>query len=293
MVDHQSQYHHVAECKLWGYLLYKPVWKKSRLINFFENTLLFCRDSEWQAPSLVRDWSIPSFCKWWNLCSTPLYIANYGSLVGFPHQRYTLFKSSPTGSFLVSALIFYYSASWQFKYVSVGNCTKLFHYLINKSLTDVYYLAFPGDRAVLKLAVAWVYLVGIVQTVLTMIDIQKSLRRRPPTIHNTIQTLIEDPVHIWWTVMASSAAGENLLVASSNRLLNSVAFSGSGSPVALCLQDLCHFSQTLDHNTHNLCTFLFFLPMFYSKSSSTTAVTDATGKFYRGLHLQWNYNLRL
>ncbi len=68
----------------------------------------------------------------------------------------------------------------------------------------MYYLAFPKDRTLIKLAVAWVYLVGISQTVLAMVDIINTLgfTLGPGTGESP------NTIHIWYTIVISSATGE-------------------------------------------------------------------------------------
>lgn len=82
---------------------------------------------------------------------------------------------------------------------------------------DMYYLAFPSDRFLIKLAVAWVYLVGVAQTCLAMVDVGKQINRLQLTLAlcNTgrepgskIFNSTIDPDHFWLPITASSATGE-------------------------------------------------------------------------------------
>jgi hypothetical protein len=98
-------------------------------------------------------------------------------------------------------------------------------------LVDVYYLAFPKDRRLLKLAVIWVYLVGAAQTILAMADLNTGID------DNQGSDVFCFPLgHFWLTVIVFSTPGEDLQV-----LILSLAestliiISGCGSPMALCL----------------------------------------------------------
>lgn len=75
-------------------------------------------------------------------------------------------------------------------------------------LVDVYYLAFPKDRRLLKLAVVWVYLIGAAQTILAMADLNSAFNDVQE--NNCGQFGVRS--HFWLTVMAFSAVGENLQI---------------------------------------------------------------------------------
>jgi hypothetical protein len=70
---------------------------------------------------------------------------------------------------------------------------------------DIYFSAFPKDRMLLKALVAWIYLIGVAQTIFAVMD-----------LYNTaitilcIRSIAEGVLynHFWLSVTASSALGE-------------------------------------------------------------------------------------
>jgi hypothetical protein len=78
-------------------------------------------------------------------------------------------------------------------------------------LVDVYYLAFPKDRRLLKLAVTWVYLVGAVQTILALFDLNFTLNLLQEST-NGCGEFQAFGGHFELTVIAFSAAGEDFQV---------------------------------------------------------------------------------
>lgn len=80
--------------------------------------------------------------------------------------------------------------------------------------SDVYYLSFPKDRVLLKIAVVWVYLVGVTQTGIALVDFFKS------AFKTLIQLIYDEPLmahvyvffdHLSLSVIALTAAGERYL----------------------------------------------------------------------------------
>jgi len=73
----------------------------------------------------------------------------------------------------------------------------------------MYYLAFPKDRRLLKLAVAWVYVVGTVQIIVTLVDINTALRSTSTAsdpYDSCYGVAIATQGNIWFTITTSSAA---------------------------------------------------------------------------------------
>ncbi len=103
----------------------------------------------------------------------------------------------------------------------------------------MYFLAFPEDNKRLKLAVTWVYLIGMAQTIMAMIDICNAFNDSL----NSCDPSFGLRTHSWLTVIVFSAIGENLF----GWVLSWVEFeliviSGFDGSVALRLQDICDIS---------------------------------------------------
>jgi hypothetical protein len=71
-------------------------------------------------------------------------------------------------------------------------------------LPDLYGLSFPKDRKLLKLAVGWVYVVGIAQTTLALMDFY-NLTSILLIEQQPCSTSPED--RLWFTVQLSSTVG--------------------------------------------------------------------------------------
>jgi hypothetical protein len=70
------------------------------------------------------------------------------------------------------------------------------------NLLDVYYKAFPNDRVFLKVAVAVLYAIGLAQSLLAFADVYNLAGAVTCT-----ESLVFASLHIWFTVLASSAIG--------------------------------------------------------------------------------------
>ncbi|KAF7770849.1 hypothetical protein Agabi119p4_6823 [Agaricus bisporus var. burnettii] len=66
----------------------------------------------------------------------------------------------------------------------------------------IYYISFPKDRALLKLAVVWVYLAGVAQTGLALVDFHTSSLT---TVYDYSLTTVR-PDHLWLSITALTAA---------------------------------------------------------------------------------------
>ena len=99
-------------------------------------------------------------------------------------------------------------------------------------LVDIYYVAFPKDKWLLKLAVIWVFLIGTAQTILAVIDISSFATGD----QNCAGDFLSRAGYFSLTVVASSSGGEyflKLLLPRTDSML--LVISRFGSPMALCL----------------------------------------------------------
>lgn len=76
----------------------------------------------------------------------------------------------------------------------------------------MYYLAFPNDRFLMKLAVGWLYLVGMVQTGLAIADVgvqrtflEKQMAACLSGLHAAEYSFTRD--HFWLSITATNATG--------------------------------------------------------------------------------------
>jgi hypothetical protein len=73
--------------------------------------------------------------------------------------------------------------------------------------SDIYYTSFPQDRVLFKLAVAWVYLVGMAQTGLALLDVRTTWTTGLQALHNAGDVPSLSPDHLWLSITISTAAG--------------------------------------------------------------------------------------
>lgn len=105
---------------------------------------------------------------------------------------------------------------------------------IDQCAVDVYYVAFPNDRKLLKLAVTWVYLIGTAQTIMAVTDIYNAFH----DFLNSCNPSFGLRTHAWLTVIAFSAFGEDLCVPDailSWTKFKLIVVSGFDDPNPLCL----------------------------------------------------------
>jgi hypothetical protein len=81
-------------------------------------------------------------------------------------------------------------------------------------LQDIYYISFPGDRVVFKIAVVYVYLVGVAQTALALFDLHLSLTTGlQPAENQRAKNQTSFPWdHLWFTITLSTGAGAGLFL---------------------------------------------------------------------------------
>lgn len=106
-------------------------------------------------------------------------------------------------SFSVSLLMFYSLGFYRHKFVRFS------YIFLPRDLlpcySDIYSIAFPKDKALIKVAVSWVYLIGVAQTVLALMDFYNStVTHSLFRDHGIVQ---RPPDHFWISVTASSAIG--------------------------------------------------------------------------------------
>jgi hypothetical protein len=80
------------------------------------------------------------------------------------------------------------------------------------SSPDIYYLSFPKDRILLKVAVVWVYLAGVAQTGLALVDLYNSFLawekgRRPLGESGDWEIMTIGSDHFWISITALTSAG--------------------------------------------------------------------------------------
>jgi hypothetical protein len=80
--------------------------------------------------------------------------------------------------------------------------------VLNNVLSDLYYSAFPNDRIILKIAVVWVYLAGVAQTGLVLLDFNAMFMQMLQASHGTPDvTVTVTPDHFWLSIAALTGAG--------------------------------------------------------------------------------------
>jgi hypothetical protein len=77
--------------------------------------------------------------------------------------------------------------------------------VLNNVLSDVYYNSFPNDRIILKIAVVWVYLVGVTQTGLVLLDFHATFMEL--LISHRSPEIAALPDHFWLSITALTGAG--------------------------------------------------------------------------------------
>jgi hypothetical protein len=77
--------------------------------------------------------------------------------------------------------------------------------VLNTVLSDVYYVSFPNDRIILKIAVAWVYLAGVTQTGLVVLDLNAMFLEMLASASQAALPIVPD--HFWLSITALTGAG--------------------------------------------------------------------------------------
>jgi hypothetical protein len=72
-------------------------------------------------------------------------------------------------------------------------------------LSDIYYISFPNDRIILKIAVVWVYLVGVTQTGLVLLDFHAMFMEILISYRSPEIAVLPD--HFWLSITVLTGAG--------------------------------------------------------------------------------------
>lgn len=73
--------------------------------------------------------------------------------------------------------------------------------------SDIYYISFPGDRALLKIAVVGVYLAGVAQTAVALLDFQNSNLLSRDILDDGTMISSGGSDHLWLSITALTAPG--------------------------------------------------------------------------------------
>lgn len=122
---------------------------------------------------------------------------------------------------------------------------------------DLYHLAYPKDRKIIKAAVLCVYAVGLAQTILAMVDLYAASRN---SFIRCIELLpgvspLSNPDHFWLSIITSSIVGGWTSPDLTPSQLNRVFFSCNNCPVALCPSDICRHTKALGSHLDRKCEF--------------------------------------
>jgi hypothetical protein len=79
--------------------------------------------------------------------------------------------------------------------------------VLNNVLSDVYYISFPNDRIILKIALVWVYLAGVTQTGLVLLNFT-AMFMQVLTFHRKPDVFVRIVIdHFWLSITVLTGAG--------------------------------------------------------------------------------------